>query len=89
MSEDKLYNVSNTIDIVRTGANGYQIQDMTKDLIHKDKAVRLVEDGIAKKLSSVNLQEGETATEIHFPFRRRKKILKDLFERVKSSRISL
>ena len=80
MSEDKLYNVSNTIDIVRTGANGYQIQDMTKDLIHKDKAVMLVEDGIAKKLSSVNLQEGDCYESISVPTK--EKDIKDLFEKI-------
>ena len=80
MSEDKLYNVSNTIDIVRTGANGYQIQDMTKDLIHKDKAVLLVEDGIAKKLSSVNLQEGDCYESISVPTK--EKDIKDLFEKI-------
>ncbi len=80
MSENKLYNVSNTIDIVRTGANGYQIQDMTKDLIHKDKAVMLVEDGIAKKLSSVNLQEGDCYESISVPTK--EKDIKDLFEKI-------
>lgn len=80
MSEEKLYNVSNSIDIVRTGANGYQIQDLTKDLIHKDKAVMLVEDGITKKLSSVNLLDGECYESISLPTK--EKDIKDLYEKI-------
>lgn len=81
MSEEKLFNVSNSIEIVKTSAGGYEIQDLTKDLIHKDKAVTLLEDGISQKLASVNLSEGDCYESISLPTKEQD--VKELYEKIK------
>ena len=82
MAKEKLFDLSNTIEIVKTADDGYQIRDLTKDLIHKDRAVMLVENAISAREESANLADGDVYESISLPAK--EKDIKALFEKIKA-----
>lgn len=57
MAQSTLYGEDNTIEIILTDNDGYQIMDSTKDMLHPDLVLSAVSDAIYQKAESINLME--------------------------------
>ena len=57
MASSPVYNENNTIEIILTDTEGYQIQDDTKDMLHPDRVYDVVEDAIFKSAAVCNLAD--------------------------------